>query len=216
MSGVGFACTGVRAERYAVGPTLQFGLRITAETPDTRVHAMALRCQLRVEPGRRRYGPAEEARLADLFGTRDRWPHTMHPLQFAQVSTVVPGFTGSTEIELAVPCSYDMDVAAARYFAALAEGGIPLLLLFSGTVFSGPQGFAVHPVPWDREANCLLPVDTWREMVEQHFPGCGWLRLPGAAMDALLEYRSRHALPSWEATVAALLAHAETPEVAAP
>ncbi|MFE0464430.1 DUF6084 family protein [Kitasatospora sp. NPDC058965] len=216
MTAVEFECTGVRAERYAVGPTLQFGLRITAETPDTRVHAVALRCQLRIEPGRRGYAPRETEGLADLFGTPDRWQRTLQPLQFAQVATVVPGFTGSTDIELAVPCSYDMEVAATRYFAALEDGEIPLLLLFSGTVFSGPQGFAVHPVPWDREARCRVPVATWREMVEQHFPGCGWLRLPGATMGALLEYRSRRALPSWEATVTALLADAQTPEVAAP
>jgi hypothetical protein len=50
-----------------------------------------------------------------------------------------------------------------------------------------------------------MPVATWREMIEQHFPGCGWIRLPDDTMDALLAYRSRHALPSWEATVAALL-----------
>jgi hypothetical protein len=42
-------------------------------------------------------------------------------------------------------------------------------------------------------------------MVEQHFPGCGWIRLPRDTMDALLAFRSRRALPSWEATVRALL-----------
>ena len=42
-----------------------------------------------------------------------------------------------------------------------------------------------------------------------HFPGCGWLRLPRETLDALLAFRSRHALPSWEATVRALLAAAD-------
>ena len=56
-----------------------------------------------------------------------------------------------------------------------------------------------------------MPVATWREMVEQHFPGCGWIRLPRDTMDALLAYRSRHALPSWEATVAALLERGADP-----
>jgi hypothetical protein len=53
-----------------------------------------------------------------------------------------------------------------------------------------------------------MPVKVWQEMVEQHFPGCGWIRLPRDAMDALLAYRSRRALPSWQATVETLLEEA--------
>jgi hypothetical protein len=208
VTGFSFACTGVRADRYAAGPTLVFRLRVATAEPDTRVHAMALRCQLRIEPARRGYGEAEAAGLADLFGERSRWGGTLLPLQFAHVSVMVPGFTGSTEVDLPVPCTYDMDVAATRYFDALAGGEVPLRLLFSGTAFTGPGGYRVEPVPWDREAAYPMPVAVWREMVEQHFPGCGWLRLPRSAMEALLAYRSRRALPSWEATVEALLAGA--------
>ena len=51
-------------------------------------------------------------------------------------------------------------------------------------------------------------------MIEQHFPGCGWLRLPRETLDALLAFRSRRALPSWEATVEALLATADAAEPA--
>lgn len=206
MTGFSFACTGVRADRYAAGPTLVFRLRVATAEPDTRVHAMALRCQLRIEPARRGYGEAEAAGLADLFGERSRWGGTLLPLQFAHVSVMVPGFTGSTQVDLPVPCTYDMDVAATRYFDALEDGEVPLRLLFSGTAFTGPGGYRVEPVPWDREAAYPMPVAVWREMVEQHFPGCGWLRLPRSAMEALLAYRSRRALPSWEATVEALLA----------
>ncbi|MBC3841470.1 hypothetical protein GXW82_17820 [Streptacidiphilus sp. 4-A2] len=204
MTEFAFTCTGVRADRYAAGPTLLFRLRITA-TPGIRVHAIALRCQLRIEPTRRGYQPSEAEGLADLFGERRRWGSSMKPVQFAQVSLVVPGFTGETEVDLPVPCSYDLEVAPNRYFHALGQGEAPLLLLFSGTAFTGPRGFQVEPVPWDREAECRMPLEVWREMIEQHFPGCGWLRLPRATMDALLAFRSRQALPSWEATVEALL-----------
>jgi hypothetical protein len=48
-------------------------------------------------------------------------------------------------------------------------------------------------------------------MIEQHFPGCGWIRLPRDTMDALLAFRSRQALPSWEATVQALIDLAGAP-----
>ncbi|MGW8952106.1 DUF6084 family protein [Streptomyces sp. NPDC055709] len=204
MTHLTFTCTGVRADPYAAGPTLVFRLRITA-SEGTRVHALALRCQLRIEPARRGYADDEADAVKDLFGERSRWGSTLHPLQFAQVSVMVPGFTGETETDLVVPCTYDMDVAATRYAHALSEGEVPLLMLFSGTAFTGAGGFHVEPVPWDREAPFRMPVKIWQEMLEQHFPGCGWIRLPRDSMDALLAFRSRRALPSWESTIAALL-----------
>ena len=210
MTAFSFACTGVRADGYAAGPTLVFRLRVTA-ADNARVHALALRCQIRIEPARRGYEPAEADGLADLFGERSRWGSTLQPVQFAQVSVMVPSFTGEIETDLVVPCTYDMEIAATRYLTALTDGEVPLLMLFSGTAFTGTGGFQVEPVPWDREATFRMPVTAWREMVEQHVPGCGWIRLPRDTMDALLAYRSRHALPSWEATVAALLEGADPP-----
>ncbi len=204
MTEFSFTCTGVRADQYAAGPTLVFRLRVTASDA-APVHALALRCQIRIEPSRRGYASEEAEKLGDLFGERSRWGSTLLPLQFAQVSVMVPGFTGETETDLVVPCTYDMDVASTRYFHALSSGDIPLLMLFSGTAFTGAGGFRVQPVPWDREASFGMPVAVWKEMIEQHFPGCGWVRLPRDTMDALLAFRSRRALPSWEATVRALL-----------
>jgi hypothetical protein len=199
-----FTCTGVRADPYAAGPTLVFRLRVTA-SPGTRVHALALRCQIRIEPARRGYGDSEARALTDLFGERSRWGSSLNPVQFAQVPVMVQGFTDEVETDVVVPCTYDMDIASSRYFHALQEGEVPLLMLFSGTAFTGAGGFHVEPVPWDREATFRMPVKTWREMVEQHFPGSGWLRLPKDTMDALLAHRSRQALPSWQATVEELL-----------
>ncbi|MGY1578975.1 DUF6084 family protein [Streptomyces sp. MN13] len=207
MTEFSFTCTEVRADPYAAGPTLVFRLRVTA-SPGTRVHALALRCQIRVEPARRSYTDTEAEALTDLFGERYRWGSSLQPVQFAQVPVMVRGFTGETEVDLPVPCTYDMDVAASRYLDALGDGEVPLLLLFSGTAFTGAGGFHVEPVPWDREASVRMPVKTWREMVDQHFPGSGWLRLPRDVLDALLAYRSRNALPSWQATVERLLAEA--------
>ncbi|MEG3627665.1 DUF6084 family protein [Streptomyces poriticola] len=204
MTEFAFTCTGVRADPYAAGPTLVFRLRVAA-APAVRVHALALRCQIRIEPARRGYTGPEAERLRDLFGERSRWGSSLHPVQFAQVPVMVPGFTGETEVDVPVPCTYDLDVVASRYFDALQEGEVPLLMLFSGTAFTGAGGFHVEPVPWDREAAVRMPVRTWREMVDRHFPGSGWLRLPRDTMDALLAHRSRRALPSWEATVEDLL-----------
>ncbi|MEU9620847.1 MULTISPECIES: DUF6084 family protein [unclassified Streptomyces] len=209
MTDFTFTCTGVRADPYAAGPTLVFRLRITA-SGEARVHALALRCQIRIEPARRSYETAEAKGLTDLFGERSRWGSTLQPVQFAQVPVMVPAFTGETETDVVVPCTYDLEIAATRYADALTDGEVPLLMLFSGTAFTGSGGFLVEPVPWDREAPFRMPVAVWKEMVDQHFPGCGWLRLPRDTMNALLEFRSRHALPSWEATVRTLLDAAGT------
>ncbi|MGR8012047.1 DUF6084 family protein [Streptomyces hypolithicus] len=215
MTEFSFTCIGVRADQYAAGPTLVFRLRVTA-SEGVRVHALALRCQIRIEPARRTYGQGEAEALNDLFGERSRWGSTLQPVQFAQVTVMVPSFTGETETDLVVPCTYDMDIAATRYFNALQDGEVPLLMLFSGTAFTGAGGFHVEPVPWDREASYRMPVVTWREMVEQHFPGCGWLRLPRETMDALLRFRSERALASWEATVQTLLESQQPPPAQAP
>lgn len=205
MGELTFECAGVRDDPYAAGPTLIFRLRILAAGGE-RVHAIALRCQLRIEPALRGYDSAEAERLRDLFGDPARWGETLHPMQLATVSVVVPGFTGECEVDVAVPCTYDMDIATSKYFDALSDGEVPLLLLFSGTAFCGPGGFQVRPVPWDKEASFRMPVEVWRRTIEAHFPGCGWIRLPRSVMDELLAYRSRNALPSWDATMRTLLA----------
>jgi hypothetical protein len=203
-----FACTGVRSDPYAASPTLVFGLRIT-ETAALPVNAIALRCQLRIEPHRRTYSAAETPLLADLFGTTDRWGDTLKPLLFAAVAVMVPGFTGTTEIDLPVPCSYDLEVAAGKYFASLEDGEIPLLLLFSGTVFvRTPTGFTVDQVPWTSETPQRVPVTVWREAIDRFFPDSGWLRLRRDTLAELQRYKADRALPGWDDVVADLLARA--------
>ncbi|MEV4162182.1 DUF6084 family protein [Nonomuraea dietziae] len=214
MADLGFACLDARADRFAAAPTLCFPLRIT-EAGGGAVHALALRCQIRIEPQRRRYSGAESELLADLFGEPSRWGETLRPLQFALVSTMVPGFTGVTEIDLPVPVTYDLEVAAGKYFAALDEGEIPLLLLFSGTVFvRTPTGFSVEQVPWDRETRHRLPVPLWRELMDRYFPGEGWLRLRTDTLRDLHRFKSAHALATWDDTMEALLARARASEAA--
>ena len=91
--------------------------------------------------------------MVDLFGDRSRWGQTMQPMQLAFLTQVLPGFTGELRLRPdACRCSYDVDVAAHKYLAALEDGEVPLLLLFSGTVFTGaPGSIAVQPVPWHKE-----------------------------------------------------------------
>jgi Family of unknown function (DUF6084) len=201
-----FACTGARPEPYAAGPSLQLDVRVRADRP---VHTLALRTQIRIEPRRRRYTAAEEERLTDLFGEPARWGETLNPLQLATVASLVPGFTGVTTAQLAVPLTYDLDVAAAKYLHGLDDGDVPLLLLFSGTVFHGPPDrVQVAMVPWHEEAAYRLPVAVWRAAMDAHFPETGWVRLRRETLEALRAYRSERVLPTWDDTVERLLKEA--------
>jgi hypothetical protein len=202
---LGFAVLEARAEPYAAVPTLMFRLRITEGT-DERIHAIALRCQIQIEPRQRHYGAAEEERLFELFGAPPRWGETLRTLLWTHATLMVQGFTGSREVELPVPCTYDFEVTAAKYFHALDDGEIPLLLLFSGTVFTrGQTGFSVEPVPWEKEAPFRLPVRVWRELMDQYFPGGAWIRLRRESFDALHRFKGQRALATWDDAVEALL-----------
>ena len=201
-----FTVTDVAPEPYAAAPNLLARLRIEEATGEP-VHALALRAQVRIEPQRRRYDDAEEQALLDLFGERARFGQTLKPFAWLHASTVAQGFTGSTETDLVLPCTYDFEVSGTTYLHALRDGEIPLLFLFSGSVFSrGATGFSVTQVPWDHEARYRLPVRVWRDLMEAHFPGSEWLRMHRDTVDALARFRHVRGLTSWDDAVAALLA----------
>jgi hypothetical protein len=211
MAELTFDCIGASPDRYAVVPSMTLRLRIS-ETTGQRIDAIALRCQIRIEPARRRYTDAEAERLNDLFGETQRWSETLRPLQFTTVPVMVPGFTGSTELDLPVPFTYDLDIASTRYFGGLEDGEVPLLLLFSGTVFGQADGrLSVQQVPWSKEASYRLPLSTWRAAIDAHFPGSAWIKMSRETFDQLQQFKTRRALPSWDATVLDLLNRAAQP-----
>ncbi|HVR07916.1 MAG TPA: DUF6084 family protein [Thermoanaerobaculia bacterium] len=200
-----FEVLGARAEPYAAVPTLTFALRL-AETSGQAIHTVALRCQIQIEPRRRPYSAAEEARLLELFGEPKRWGDTLKTLLWTQAPLMVPGFAGATEVNLPIACTYDFEVTAAKYFQALDDGEIPLLFLFSGTVFGkNGSGISVEPVPWEKEASFRLPVRVWREVMDLYFPGSAWVRLRRESFDALHRFKARRTLPTWDDAVEALL-----------
>jgi hypothetical protein len=204
-----FAVSGARVEPHAAAPTLMLALRIS-EAGGGAVDGAALRCQLRLEPQRRRYDAAEEASLAELFGAPARWSKTVRPLQWIETALMVPPFVGATEIELPIACSYDLEVSAAKYFHALAGGEVVVRLLFRGTVFArgGDGALQLTQLSWDREALWRMPVRLWREAIDAHFPGGGWLRLRRDTLDALMRWKAERALPSWDGVVETLLTEA--------
>lgn len=203
-----FAVQDVTPERYAVTPVLTARIAVTA-TGDDPVHAIALRCQVRIDPLRRGYTDEEAEGLADLFGPRERWGTTQHTFLWQHSATMVPGFSGGTHVDLLLECTYDVEVAAAKYMHALRDGVIPLQFLFSGTLFTrGERGFAVTQIAWDREDTYRLPVTVWRDLIALHYPNTGWLRLSHDTIAALTAYRSTHGLLSCDDAVTALLSQA--------
>ncbi|MBG0565108.1 DUF6084 family protein [Actinoplanes aureus] len=206
-----FTVLDVVAEPYAVAPQLTARLRVDAGE-GRAVHAIVLRCQVRVEPQLRRYETAEQEGLRGMFGEPDRWAGTVRPFQWMQCSATVPGFTGRTDLDLPMPCTYDLDVVGARYLHALGSGTVPLSFLFSGTVFTpGTTGFAVEQIPWSCEARHRMPVAVWRQMIESYYPNSGWLRAGSDVLTRLAGYRDRHGLTSWDETFQRLLAAADGP-----
>ncbi len=208
MNDLSIAVLSSQPDVYAAAPTLVLRLRITAPE-DQPVHAMVLKAQIRIEPQRRRYSAEEEVRLLELFGEAPQWGESLRPFQWTQVTTTVGEFTGAIEIDLPVPCSYDLEVAAAKYLHSLGDGDVPLALLFNGTIFSyRDERLVVQPVPWHVEAQHALPVATWRATMDTYFPNSGWIRLQRETLDALLRYKADRALISWEDTIERLLKEA--------
>lgn len=205
MTELAFAVLDGRPEPHAAVPTLMLRLRVE-KAGGGSVHALALRCQIRIEPKQRHYDPTEEERLYELFGETPRWGDSLHPFLWTHVSTTIAGFDGATEVDLPVVCSYDFEVAAAKYLHALAGGEIPIVLLFSGTVFTREAaGFAAEPVPWHAEARYRLPVSVWRGVMDHYFPNSGWLRVRRDTLDRLLRYKASLAVPTWDQAFEQLL-----------
>lgn len=210
MSGVSLSIAGARTAPYALVPTID--VRLRAEDTGTHpIQSIQLRTQIRIEPERRRYTEDEQQRLLGLFGEPERWADTLQPFLWTHVTIPVGRFTGSTEVTLPVECSYDLEVATGQYLHSLGDGEIPLIFLFSGTVFRhGPEGITIEQIDWERgEARYRLPVDVWRATMDTAFPDCGWLRLGRETLDRLLVFKSAQALPTWEATLLRLLDAAE-------
>jgi hypothetical protein len=207
MVDLDFTIDGVEIERHAMSPLLRFGLRVVNNTPERRVLSIMLSCQIRVEPGRRRYGAPEHERLSDLFGTPERWGQTLQSFLWTQVTLTVRGFDREIAADLPAPCSFDFNIAATKYFDGLAEGEAPLVFLFSGSVFyREPDGqLQIGQIAWTKESAFRLPVSVWRELVEHYYPQRAWLCLQRDAFDALYRYKRQHGLPSFERALEQLL-----------
>jgi hypothetical protein len=201
-----FAITGAAHLAYAAAPTMVFS-GVVSEPGGKPVQSIALSAQVMIDPARRGYDAQTRERLAELFGPPATWAPSTQGLSWARVSAQIPAFSESATFALELPCSYDLEVAAVKYFYALADGAVPLSFHFNGTVFfHGPDGrLQVVPVPWSASAQFQLPVATWRAMIAEHYPGGGWIRISDETLTRLNARRAGRGLPSFDACIEELL-----------
>lgn len=207
MPDLHFVIEGAEQVPFAATPQLAFKLRVSTATNDEPVQSVALHCQLQFASLLRRYNPAEQEGLLDLFGEPAQWSRTLRTMLWTHADVNIPPFTGSRVVDLIVPCSFDFNVAATKYFAALEDGEVPLTFLFSGSVFyAAADGvLQITQIPWEKEAKFRLPVRVWRAMMDLYYPNTAWLCLRQDIFDRLYQYKVRGGLPTWEDAVEQLL-----------
>jgi hypothetical protein len=201
-----FKVEGAEVLKFAAVPSVLFKLRIE-NLEEEPIRSVALNTQIRIAATQRHYETAEQERLLEIFGEPHRWGHTLRSLLWTHTVLQVPRFSGSTVVDMPVPCTYDFEVAWAKYFYALDDGEVPLEFLFSGTVFYAVEGGRLQTarISWEKEAEFRLPVRVWKETMEHYFPNSAWIRLHKDAFDGLYNYKVRRGLPTWEAAVEELL-----------
>ncbi len=207
MPDLSFRVEGAEAVAFSVAPLLAFKLRICNADATEAIQSIALRCQIQIEAPHRKYAAQEQERLLDLFDVPERWSRTLRSMLWTHATVTVPPFQGTTVVDLPVPCSFDFNVAATKYFAALQDGEVPLNLMFSGTVFYEPadSAFQIEQIPWDREAKFHLPVKVWQEMIEIYYPNTTWLCLQRDVFDKLSQYKMERGIPTWDEAISSLI-----------
>ena len=145
--------------------------------------------------------------MLDLFGARSQWSGTLRSMLWTHVSVTVPAFTKEVVVDLPVPCTFDFNIAVAKYFDGLEDRSAPLSLLFSGTVFHAAEKETVQvsQISSDKEAAYSLPVSVWKEMMEMYYPNSAWLCLRKDVFDRLHKYKKRNGIATWEQALEGLL-----------
>jgi hypothetical protein len=196
---------GAEPALHVASPALHFRLR-AREPAQREVYMVALSTQVHIDPGLRGHDAATRERLVDLFGSPERWAATTTSVVWARVETLLPSFTSEAEFTLVMPCTYDLEVASAKYLDSLPDGEVPLSFHFSGRIFyRGEDGrLQIVLTPWT-SAVYRMPVAVWRRMIDQHYPGDGFIRLQDDTLRALAGHKARQGFPTFDATIADLL-----------
>ncbi|MGB9475334.1 MAG: DUF6084 family protein [Candidatus Udaeobacter sp.] len=207
MPDLNFKVTGIEPAQRGLAPLLHFILEIT-NTPETEtIQSIMLQTQIQIQSPQRVYDAEEKKKLKELFGAPEDWGKTLRTRLWTHANTIVPRFHGHTRTILPVPCTFDFNVAATKYFYALQDGEVPLLFLFSGTVFyAAPDGrLQIQKVSWEKECAWRLPIARWQELMEHHYPDSAWIAMRRDVFDQLYEFKRREGLSSWDEVFERLL-----------
>lgn len=211
MPDLSFQIEGAEPVSYSASPLLNIKVRVKTAEPGPPIHNVLLQCQIQIEPARREYRPAEQQQLHDLFGEPARWSQTLHPLLWANVGVVVPGFQDETTVNIPVPCTFDFNVASTKYFYGLENGDVPLTMFFSGTVFhaSDEGALQISKILWEREARYRFPISIWKQLMDDHYQNTAWLCLRKDVFDKLYRYKVHCGTPTWDQTIENILRQIE-------
>jgi hypothetical protein len=206
MPELDFEISGVEAAANGLIPLMQFRVAAKNSSPE-KIHSILLHAQIQIQSPQRTYNPREKENLSELFGTPERWGQTLRNRLWTSADTTFGGFGERAEATFSVPCTYDLSFAATKYFHALEEGEIPLLFLFSGTIFYAAANgqLQVQPISWNKESVFRMPLAVWEKMMQQHFPNSAWIYLHRDIFNRLYEFKRNHGDATWEKTIERLL-----------
>ena len=207
-----FTVLGAEPLEHSATPGVRFHLHVS-EPEGREVYTIALSTQIHIDPARRTYDDATRERLVELFGPPERWGATTHSFQWARVDALVPTFSGSAAFSLEVPCTYDLEVAASKYFHSLPDGEVPLSFHFNGTVLYAGEGdrLQVVLVPWSCSARWRMPIAVWTRTIAAHYPGGGWIRLGEDTLEQLSRRKADVGHHSFDDVVRDLLREEQGP-----
>jgi hypothetical protein len=208
-----FEISAVEPAPNAAAPTLRFRLEVR-EGSGRQIFAIALATSIEIELAERRYDEETRERLVELLGEVGRVGAPIRSMHWTRIDALIPAFSGSISHGIEVPCTYDLEVAATKYFHALADGEVPLAFHFNGNVYYQGDGdrLQIVQIPWDLSASFRMPVEAWKRMIEIHYPFRGWVPLHTQTIDALRRFKAQRGLPTFDVAVERLLAIGEEDE----
>jgi hypothetical protein len=191
-----FEITGVEAATRGLAPLLHFKVAIRNQPETEAIHTAMLNVQIQLQSPQRSYNAEEKEKLGELFGKPERWGQTLRNRLWGLSNATLP-----------MPCTFDLNVASAKYFHGLEAGDVPLLFLFSGSIFyEGKNGqLQVQQISWNKECTYRMPLQVWKDMMEEHYPNSAWIGLQRDVFDRLYAYKRSQGFTTWEETIAGLL-----------
>ena len=209
MPDLNFQVSNVRAATKGLAPLLGFTVSVKNSSAES-IRSILLHAQIQIQCPRRAYNAREKENLIELFGTPDRWGQTLRNCLLTCADTTIGTFDREIDATFYIPCSYDLKLAATKFFYGLEEGEIPLLFLFSGTVFYTAENGQIQtqPISWNKEAVYRMPLSVWRNLMEEHFPNSAWLYLRRDIFSRLYALKRANGDTTWDQTIERLLPEA--------